>query len=101
MCYEWKGDFQTFYNWAINNGYTNKLTIDRIDVNGNYSPDNCRWVDQKIQQRNRSNNKLITIKEETHCLSEWCEMLCLNYKTVYCRLCRGWSVERALELRKI
>ena len=55
ICDEWKNDFMSFYNWAINNGYVEgkKLSLDRIDVNGNYCPDNCRWVDDVIQARNR------------------------------------------------
>ena len=55
VCKEWKDDFMNFYNWAINNGYKDDLTIDRIDVNGNYEPNNCRWVDMKQQQKYISN----------------------------------------------
>ena len=62
VCEEWQSDFQTFYNWAMANGYDEnaefgKCTLDRIDVNGNYEPSNCRWVDMKTQQNNRRNNK--------------------------------------------
>lgn len=53
VCNEWKNDFMSFYNWAINNGYEEGLTIDRIDVNGNYEPNNCRWVTMKVQCKNR------------------------------------------------
>lgn len=95
---EWKDDFQAFYDWAMSHGYKEGLQIDRIDVNGNYEPNNCRWVDVKTQQRNKSNNKLYTINGVTHCLSEWCETFNLKYDTVHMRLYRGWSIERALEL---
>lgn len=53
ICEEWKDDFKTFYDWATNNGWKSKLTIDRIDVNGNYEPSNCRFENKTIQQHNR------------------------------------------------
>ena len=61
MCDEWKDDFMSFYNWAMQKGYDEnalygKCTIDRIDVNGNYEPSNCRWVDMKIQSNNKRKN---------------------------------------------
>ena len=87
-----------FYDWAISNGYKEGLTIDRIDVNGNYEPSNCRWVTMKQQERNRTNNKYIDINGNKRCLSEWCEILGLNYSTVTSRLHYGWNIQRALEL---
>lgn len=99
VCDEWSNDFMNFYNWATNNGYKSGLTIDRVDVNGNYEPNNCRWTTPKQQARNRRNNRMFTYNDETHCLSEWCEILGLNYNTVCTRLNKlKWSIERALEL---
>lgn len=99
MCDEWKDDFQAFYDWSMANGYNDNLTIDRIDVNGNYEPTNCRWTTIKQQNRNKRNNRNFTINGETHCLSEWCEILGINYNTVKTRFYNhGWSVERALGL---
>lgn len=57
VCEEWKNDFFTFQQWALNNGYNDGLTLDRIDVNGNYTPDNCRWVDRHVQAVNKRKNK--------------------------------------------
>ena len=56
VCTEWKSDFMNFHSWAMDNGYSDNLTIDRIDVNGNYEPSNCRWVDMKVQAKKRRNN---------------------------------------------
>lgn len=86
-----------FYYWSMTHGYKDGLTIDRINVDGNYEPDNCRWVDRKTQQRNRRNTKYVTYKGETKPLAEWCELLSLNYNTIIQRLCRlNWSIEKAL-----
>lgn len=99
ICQEWRDDFMNFYNWAMNNGYKEGLTIDRTDVDKDYSPSNCQWANWKTQQRNRTNTRYITINDETRSLSEWCEILSLNYKRVYQRLYRDhWSIEKALEL---
>lgn len=59
ICDEWLSDFTKFYEWSINNGYSDELTIDRIDVNGNYEPANCRWVDMKTQIHNRRTSKSV------------------------------------------
>ena len=74
VCEEWSNDFISFYDWAISNGYQDDLTIDRIDVNGNYEPDNCRWATRKIQGNNRRDNMNISINGETKTLTEWYEM---------------------------
>lgn len=101
ICDEWLNNFESFYNWANNNGYTNTLTIDRIDVNGNYEPNNCRWATQIQQVRNSRHNRYFTYKGEQHCLSEWCEILGLKYKNVIARINQyDWSIEEALELKE-
>lgn len=88
ICNEWKNDFKIFYDWAMSNGYREDLTIDRINVNGNYEPNNCRWATHKEQQRNRRNNRLIKYKGETHCLFEWAEIYSINPKILSQRLNR-------------
>lgn len=84
----------SFKEWAIHNDYKEGLTIDRIDNNKGYSPNNCRWADRKQQARNRRSTRLATYKGDTRQLTEWCEILNLNYWTVVSRL--GWSIEEAL-----
>lgn len=61
VCSEWKDSFNTFYHWAIDNGYSDNLTLDRIDVNGNYEPNNCRWITIKEQFSNKRNNHFIML----------------------------------------
>ncbi len=57
VCAEWINDFSAFHSWATDNGYSDELTIDRIDVNGNYEPSNCRWATIQEQQKNKRTNK--------------------------------------------
>lgn len=96
VCEEWSQDFMAFYQWASENGYTDKMTIDRIDANGNYCPENCRWETQKAQQNNRRNNHVISFNGGTHTLTEWAEITGIKCSTIYARLKRGWTIERAL-----
>ena len=96
MCDEWKDNFQTFYDWAMSHGYSDDLTIDRIDNNGNYEPSNCRWVDMKKQTRNNSRNHIVKLNGIERPLIEWTEIYKINYKTVRDRLKRGWNYEKAL-----
>ena len=101
VCDVWCNDFMNFYNWAMSHNYNDTLTIDRIDVNGNYEPNNCRWSTAKQQARNKRNNRYITINGETHCLSEWCEFYNIPVTRVECRLNKlGWSITEALELEE-
>lgn len=95
VCKEWDDDFDSFYSWAINNGYKDGLTIDRIDNERGYSPDNCRWITSKKQCNNRTNNVIIQFNNEKHTLSEWSEILGIKYMTLYSRIERGWDIERA------
>lgn len=96
ICDEWKNDFVVFYNWAMKNGYEDNMTIDRINVNGNYEPSNCRWVNMLIQGNNRRNNHYITYNGTTHTLTEWSRILGINDTTLFSRICGcKWSIERA------
>lgn len=80
ICKEWC-DFINFYNWAINNGYADNLSIDRIDVNGNYCPENCRFVDSTTQSNNMRSNIKIKINDEILTLSQVCKKYNLTYFT--------------------
>ena len=95
ICKEWD-DYLKFRNWALNNGYKEDLSLDRIDVNGNYGPDNCRWVTIKQQQNNKSTNHYLTYNNETHTMMEWSEIRKINYYTLRSRIRNGWNVGRAL-----
>ena len=96
MCDSWCRSFEAFYCWAISSGYKPKLTIDRIDVNGNYYPENCRWVDRGVQARNKRNNHLLTYNKETHCVARWAAILGISNSTIHARLRKGWNIERVL-----
>ena len=96
VCDEWLNDFMAFYNWSMENGYKDTLTIDRINVNGNYEPNNCRWVDMKTQQNNRSNNILLTYKGKTKTISQWADIIKVPRERLINRYYRDWSIEDIL-----
>ena len=96
MCEEWKNDFNAFYDWSMLHGYSDELTIDRIDNNGNYEPSNCRWVTVKEQNRNKRNVKYITYAGKTQSIPEWTKELNLGKETIRERLKRGYTDYEAL-----
>ena len=100
VCEEWAG-FQQFMEWAIVSGYHDGLTIDRIDVNGNYCPGNCRWATRMEQVNNARSNRHIEFNGETHTIGEWALITGINHFTLRNRLTYyGWSAERALTTKK-
>lgn len=100
VCEEWKSSFRLFETWALSHGYADNLTIDRIDVNGDYCPENCRWTTQKVQQNNKTNNRRITYKGETKTLMEWSEFTGMPYGVLLRRFDGGWPVEKALSTKE-
>ena len=97
VCQEWVNSFETFSNWASNNGYKDDLTIDRIDNSKGYSPDNCRWATPMEQANNRRNNRIVEYNGEKHTLSEWARITGINRCTLQYRIAKAkWPVEKAL-----
>ena len=93
-----KNSFKNFYDWAINNGYNKNLSIDRINNNSNYCPDNCRWTTAKEQANNRRSNHLITYKNRTQNILAWSKEKNVPYNTLLARINRySWTIEKALE----
>lgn len=103
VCADWR-DGAEFIRWAYANGFRVGLSIERVDNDGNYCPENCRWASRKEQQRNRQANHWVTYNGETKCLTEWAEILGMNPATLYHRLEHaGLTVEEAFntEVRPI
>ena len=89
VCDEWLKDRERFFNWAMANGYKEGLQIDRIDVNGNYCPENCRFATNKVNANNLRKNIKLEFGGETHTLSEWAEITGISYITIYQRFKEG------------
>lgn len=96
MYKEWLENPKSFYDWSINNGYNENLSIDRINVNGNYEPSNCRWATLEEQANNKRTNRMIEYNGETHTMAEWAHLYNIKYKLLFSRLKKGWSIEKAL-----
>lgn len=95
VCKEWQ-NLETFYEWANSNGYRDNLTIDRIDVNGNYEPSNCRWITMKEQHNNKRSNRIIEYRGQKYTLTQLAEKSGIKKTTLKERLNLGWSVEDAV-----
>jgi hypothetical protein len=96
VCEEWNQSLNAFREWALNNGYQLGLSLERIDVNGNYEPSNCTWITRGKQQYNKTNTIYLTYNNETHNLMEWADITGINYHCLKSRYERGWETERIL-----
>lgn len=101
VCEEWKGHFEAFREWANSTGYDpdapyGQCTLDRIDVDKNYSPQNCRWADAKTQGRNKRNTVYLTVNGVKKPLSEWAEITNQNYSTLHHRMQVGYTDEEVV-----
>lgn len=89
ICDEWKTSFEAFRDWSIANGYRDDLTIDRINVNGEYCPENCRWVTPADQQRNKRNNRYYEYKGESKLLQGWADEFGVTRSMLWSKIRRG------------
>lgn len=102
ICDEWDNSYSNFRAWALSNGYDENAdnfacTLDRIDPNGDYCPENCRWVNAVKQANNRRNTIMIEFNNQLHSLSEWADIIGVKYHTLFARIYKlGWSLEKAL-----
>ena len=100
VCEEW-GEFINFHEWAMKNGYEDNLSLDRIDVNGNYEPSNCRWITMAEQQSNRRNNVFVEYKGEKHTLTEWSRITGISRSGLSYRLSIGRPLDEVFKKGKI
>ena len=105
MCDEWLNDYQAFKKWAYESGYKDnapkgKYTIDRINNNGNYEPNNCRWISYKEQARNRRTTILLEYNNKKQCAKDWSEELKIPYPTFIYKIKRGYTISQIVESRK-
>ena len=100
ICDEWLNDCEKFYEWSIKNGYSDNLTIDRIDSDKEYSPDNCKWSSKSEQAYNRSMSVKLTLNGRTMYMTEWAKELGIDKKTLSWRYRNGWSDEEILSNKK-
>lgn len=100
ICDEWRNNPSSFFEWAMKNGYTDSLTLDRIDVYGNYEPSNCRWITKREQQNNKTNTRWVTINGERKTISEWSQISGLPYSTIAQRVRAGYAEEDLLKSKR-
>lgn len=96
VCQQWLNSYMAFKQWALSNGYADDLSIDRIDTNGDYEPNNCRWSTKAEQNNNKRNHILITLDGRTQNAKQWANELGLCYSTVVSRYHKGLPAEEIL-----
>lgn len=89
VCEEWKNDSMAFYDWSIRNGFSEELTLDRVNNDGNYDPHNCRWVTMQVQSNNRHTNRILTRDGESHTMAEWSRILNTSYSKIQTHIYSG------------
>ncbi len=99
VCKEWEG-YVRFRDWALGNGYNKDLTIDRIDNNGNYCPQNCKWSSMQTQSNNKRNSKFLQIAGQKKTLRQWCNEYLADYEIAKTRIKSGWTLIDALTIPK-
>lgn len=99
VCPEWSNSFKAFYEWASAAGYSEGLSIDRVDNDKGYSPDNCRWATRKVQNRNYSRNHMITYKGKTMCIADWEHETGIKRSTILYRVQAGKPLEKVFDVR--
>lgn len=100
VCDEWKNSFEKFRDWALSNGYSDDLSIDRIDNGGNYEPSNCRWENSLIQANNKRNNRILVAFGESHTLTEWSRITGISLNIIRRRLKKGLKLEDIITMEK-
>lgn len=98
VCDEWKNNKKSFFEWALTHGYRDDLTIERIDVNGNYEPSNCTWIPKSEQYENKRQNIMIERNGERHSAARWSRLTGISANTIRWRYKKGWPVEKILPL---
>ena len=99
ICEKWLKNPFSFFEWSINHEYKKGLTIDRIDVNGNYEPSNCRWITNLQQQNNKRNNHYLEYNGEKHTIAEWSRITQIPASTISDRIRRNFTIEKILNTK--
>ena len=96
VCDEWRADIFKFFEWANKSGYKEGVTIERLDVNNDYCPENCTWIANELQSNNRTDTRFLELEGVRRPLKEWCKITGLSDKTIRSRIRYGWSLEKTL-----